>query len=824
MQSSVKYLLFLLMAVILGVTGTDALAEQVSLRSHMVDSLGPGPGPAHTITSSTGNDGWTWMSLDDAKLLKSMPAHWQLLIDQTRFSRIAVVIATGDGVQHQVEWGEYELAGFSTPGGLLRFPVAWPGNQIRGLKIGFRDIDHLSLMRKVSAMDMDAYAALRAKWLFVIGIFSGLLSSAFIYNLFISIGGGKYFKRWYMAWCAAALVYGLVWTSAASLLMPWLVGPIAVRIAYALVGAVVGLANLFLLSVLPTETVPLRLRKFVRLFAIASIVLGVAAADEHLLNAIVMDKLLNISMTLAVVSTLISLLFAARRGSRVTLLLFLGWTPVFLVFGARLARNFGILPQSDTIDYFTFISMGIESLMFSLAIANRFRVLKMERDKAADEIKAMRFETDTLRRAAHTDFLTGLGNRAAFNERMLQLLERTSPFKLFLIDIDHMKEMNDSHGHAAGDALLQFIAWRLASLASTHVYVKRIGGDEFAVLVTQDHLSELRLSTVLKSLQQCIWKYSELSTTISISVGVASSIYANSIKKLFKYADLALYEAKRRGRGRIYSFNAELKERIDRRTELVSAAKNGLTRNEFCLFYQPIVELASRQCIGAEALLRWNHPDLGLLTPTAFLELFDHNEIGPALQKRVFTLALNELKRRRSDPVSLAVNFTAMDLRGVVSAQRLLRLLAAEGINPRSLCIEVTEGVLLGRASDEPLMALNLLHKGGVRIALDDFGTGYASLLHLLQVPFDILKIDRSFIGGLAKGTGESEQIVKAVIAMGQGLGKKVVAEGVETEEQSKYLNRLGCDMGQGYLFGRPVPFPPWQESKTAYAVVKAVA
>jgi diguanylate cyclase (GGDEF)-like protein len=596
------------------------------------------------------------------------------------------------------------------------------------------------------------------------------------------------------------------------------------RLVYALVGSVVGLASLFLLSVLPADIVPHRLRQLVQASAIASIGLGLAAADERLLDAIVMDKLLNVSMALAVTSTLGALLLAVRRGDRVALLLLLGWAPVISVFGARLARNFGILAQSDAVDQATFISIGIESLMFSLAIANRFRALKTEHDKVAGEIKAIRIETDTLRRAAHSDFLTGLGNRAAFNQRIHQLFKCGLPFKLLIVDIDNMKDINDSQGHAAGDALLKFVAERLASLASANIHIKRIGGDEFAVLVLQDDLSELHLSTVLKGLQGHIWDWGEISTKISISIGEASSLCANSSETLFIYADLALYEAKRRGRGRSQAFDAEIKERIDRQTELLHAARAGLVRGEFILFYQPIVNLQTKQCVGAEALLRWKHPNLGLLTPTAFLELLDHNEIGPALQQVVFNLALGELKQSRSVPISLAVNFTAMDLRGVASAQRVLRLLAANGINPRSLCIEVTEGVLLGRAADEPLMALNLLHEAGVRIALDDFGTGYASLSHLMQVPFDTLKIDRSFVSGLGHGAGESQQIVKAVIAMGQGLGKKIVAEGIETDEQFQYLAGLGCDMGQGYLFGRPALLPPWHTALSSIDIVQAVA
>jgi diguanylate cyclase (GGDEF)-like protein len=812
----------LLLILALALFGTSASATDVSLRTHLVEA--PGPVLGQVKTAETVDGRWTWLSLHDVSFIEQMPARWQLLIDQERFSRIAIVTVTKDGVQHRIERGQYELAENSAVGGLLRFPIPWRGDQIRSLSIGFKDLSNQSLIHKVSAMDEGGFAAFQAKWLFVIGLFAGLLTSAFVYNLFINIGGTQSFTRWYLAWCAAALAYGLVWTSAAAFLLPWLVGPLAMRVVYVLVGSLVGLASMFMHSVLPSEAVPRMLRQLARLLAVSSILIGIVAADERLFNAMLTDRLLNVALAATVIVTLALLTCAARQGNRVSWLLLLAWAPVLLVFVARIARNFGLLPQHDLIDQATFISMGVESLLFSLAIADRFRVLRIERDEAAEAIKAISIETATLRHAAHVDFLTGLGNRASFNIRARQLLDSGTPFKLFLIDLDNMKELNDTHGHAAGDALLQHVARRLAPLVSELVHVTRIGGDEFGVLVGQDDLAELQLSSVLDDLQVSRWEYGATSAIASLSIGVASSHDASTIETLFKYADLALYEAKKRGRRQMYSFNSELKHRIDARAEMEHSARLGLAGDQFYLAYQPIIELESGQCVGAEALLRWNHPSLGLLTPSAFLELFEHNEIGPEIQQKVLTIALQELKKNRSNPVSLSVNFTAMDLRGAASAHRLLNQLSRGGIVPGSLCIEVTEGVLLGRASDGPLEAIRSLHKAGVRVALDDFGTGYASLLHLMQVPVDILKIDRSFISGLTQDTGESEQIVKAVISMGQGMGKKVIAEGIETMDQLARLSRFGCDMGQGYLFGRPSRIPPWQAMQSAPDVVRAVA
>jgi predicted signal transduction protein with EAL and GGDEF domain len=287
---------------------------------------------------------------------------------------------------------------------------------------------------------------------------------------------------------------------------------------------------------------------------------------------------------------------------------------------------------------------------------------------------------------------------------------------------------------------------------------------------------------------------------------------------LFQRADIALYEAKKLGRGRLQRFDDRLQQQIQSRHELIKQARVGLHDGKFSLHFQPIVDVGASSLVGVEALLRWNHPTLGQIGPNAFPAVLADNELGPALQQHVIQLAIDELHRRPRFGGTLAVNFTAMDLGGREAAQRLLAKLERARVAPQSLCVEVTEGIILGTGGTGPAEALRALHEAGVRIALDDFGTGYASLVHLKEIPVDTLKIDRSFVAGLLQPGDESEEIVRAVLALGHGLKKTVVAEGVETMAQLLRLRELGCDHAQGFLFGRPSPAFPSSESVRAAA------
>ena len=776
----------------------QAQAGEVQLRAGLSVSA---PQPAGGLPE-TGPD-WTWLTLDDPAALRAMPGEWNLLVDQVRFRRIAVAVTGADGATERISRRADQLEAHVAPGGLLKFEIGVPGPEVRALAIGFERLDDLSLMRKVTAATPGRTMIMERRWLIAMGVFAGLLASAFVYNLFVYAGQGYAFQRWYLAWVAVSLAYGLTWSNMAGLLFPIWAGPLAVRVDSVLVGMTVAFACLFLLGVLEKGMVPRPLRRAVQVGCLASVAAGVLAADERLVPARPSDLALNLSMLLCAGMLLATIAIAAVRGSRVVWLYLVGWTPVIAVYAMRTARNFGLVGHSDLVDLATFGAIGFETLVFSLLIADRFVSLKKERDAAEAHAREMEVEKDTLERAALTDFLTGLGNRAFFHERMRTLQARGERFTLFLIDIDHLKDLNDRQGHDAGDGLLKHVGERLAALAGQEIFCARIGGDEFAILALGDASSHAAVTEALDAIQGNVWARHTWSGVLSLSVGSASWAEAATLGDLFQHADLALYEAKRQGRGRRQEFDGPLRLQIQTRLDMLKAARQSLRDGAFALHFQPIVDLRSGECISVEALLRWQHPELGLLTPEAFECVLDDEEVCAAVQERVMALAIGELRRRRFAG-TLAVNFTAAELDGPEAARRLLQRLAAAEVAPQALCVEVTEGIILGRGRSDAAGALRVLHEAGVRIALDDFGTGYASLVHLKEIPVDTLKIDRSFVAGLLTDGGESEEIVRAVLALGAGLKKSVIAEGIETPAQLARLREMGCEQAQGYLFGRP--------------------
>jgi diguanylate cyclase (GGDEF)-like protein len=779
---------------------TPANATEVRLREHM---------QVAEVSASSAGDGWTWLTLEDAAALGPMPADWRLLVDQVRFEAIAVIVVKHDGQAIRQVRTAGQLQHNWAPGGVLKFDVRPPGSEIRRVHLGFKALDDLALMRKVTAVSGERAATLDARWLVLMGAFTGLLVSAFVYNLLVHVGQRHAFQRWYLGWVSVMLAYGLTWSNLAAFVVPGLAGPVAVRVDNVLVSAGVALGGMFLLSVLESGTVPRALRRAAQAAAWLCFASGWLAADERMIDAAIGDRLLNYGMVASVATSLVVIAVAISRRSRVVWIYLAGWAPVISVFAARVARNFGLVPQTDLVDYATFAAIGLESIVFSLLIASRFAMLRRQRDAARATAREMHIEQETLHRAAHTDFLTGLANRASFQSALSELWSGRGRFALFLIDVDYLKALNDRQGHDSGDALLRFIGARLADLKPAAACCARIGGDEFAILALEETGDARTVSTALDALQGSVWARGASAGIVSLSIGKASSAGAESAAELFKHADLALYDAKKAGRGRLQRFDEGLRLRIQTRSDLIKEARQALARGEFVLYFQPIIDLRHERVASVEALLRWQHPTRGLLTPGMFECVLEDPEVGPEVQRRVLKLAIAWLRRHAAAAGPLSVNFTAMDLRGADGASRLLAKLARAGVPPSALCVEVTEGTVFGRAGDEPATALRILHEAGVRVALDDFGTGYASLVHLKEIPVDILKIDQSFIDGLLEDDGASEEIVRAVLALGHGLKKEVIAEGVETIAQLTRLRELGCAYAQGFLLGRPSPTLP---------------
>jgi len=422
---------------------------------------------------------------------------------------------------------------------------------------------------------------------------------------------------------------------------------------------------------------------------------------------------------------------------------------------------------------------------------------------------ALQASYDHLFQLASIDSLTELPNRRSFQEHVMALVatQGTRRFCLALLDLDGFKTINDSFGHLAGNKVLTIVASRLRKIGDERFFAARLGGDEFGMVFTDASEADAVefFDQILEGIREPI-QIKRIQRHCSASVGLAFFPHDGvTMESLLRSADLALYHAKALGRDRGEVFRLQLKEEADRRAELLAEIENGLRLEAFELHYQPIVPIASDQDVSLEALMRWRHPERGLLTPESFLGgLLDPGiraEFGMFMLEKVFrdaaSLRENNTKIRR-----IAMNLTDSDFRSESFIDRFLTLSEATGIGPEWFCAEITEGTFLGAGQKRVRDGLERLHHAGVEIALDDFGTGHGSLTHLRELPIDRLKIDRSFIANIISSR-EDRTIVHGMIEMAHGLGKTVTAEGVETLEQARLLIRMNCDQLQGWYFSK---------------------
>ncbi|MCJ2103846.1 EAL domain-containing protein [Methylobacterium sp. E-041] len=405
------------------------------------------------------------------------------------------------------------------------------------------------------------------------------------------------------------------------------------------------------------------------------------------------------------------------------------------------------------------------------------------------------------------DTLTGLPNRALLHDRLSQAIARTtrthSPFAVLMCDLDRFKAVNDSLGHPVGDALLRVVAERMQAVLRPYDTVARIGGDEFAIVL--DYLDEPGAAACLaERLIEAVGKpvcLDEQTIEVGVSIGLAVADENDySTDDLFKRADIALYEAKAAGRNTYREFCPNVGNRIATRSQLGLDMKEAIRRGEFHLVYQPIVEATTGAVVSFEALMRWQHPLQGTISPSEFIPLAEETGLIVPLG----AWALQEACREAltwPKPIRIGVNVSAVQFRRGLE-EAVLSALATTGLPAHRLKLEVTESVLMQDA-DGVLACLHRLRALGVVIALDDFGTGYSSLSYLRRFPFDKIKIDRSFIRDIADP--DAAAIVRAVVGIGERLGMGIVAEGVETVDQLKLVRQEGCTQVQGFLFSRPL-------------------
>jgi diguanylate cyclase (GGDEF)-like protein len=484
-----------------------------------------------------------------------------------------------------------------------------------------------------------------------------------------------------------------------------------------------------------------------------------------------------------------------------TIRLYNGWS--VQSFGSAVAA--GVFSDRDALTLLIggILVSGLLGLLVWVLGTGRTRALSLVSQK-----------TRELSHQALHDPLTGLPNRALVLDRAEQMIARTARHPNMLagalfIDVDGFKHVNDSLGHAAGDQLLKVAGERLQGAMRHQDTVGRLGGDEFVVLVESD-ADEATLDVLADRLTNALRAPVELGEggkifSVTASIGVAVGRY-ESPDELLRDADLALYAAKAAGRDRYALFDVSMYGGVEGRLELASDMDGALAAEQFFLAYQPIFALPSREVVGVEALIRWQHPTRGLVAPDSFIPLAEESGLIAAIGRRVLDEACCQAAAWNAEgrAIGISVNVSAYQLGRSGFTEDVRRALRDSQIEPSSLTLEITETALMRDvgAAHEHLLEIKAL---GVRIAIDDFGTGYASLSQLQRMPVDILKIDRSFVAALSDGS-QGRELLEAIVGVGRSLSLTVVAEGIEDHSQLSALEEMGCQMAQGFLLGRPGP------------------
>jgi diguanylate cyclase (GGDEF)-like protein/PAS domain S-box-containing protein len=421
-----------------------------------------------------------------------------------------------------------------------------------------------------------------------------------------------------------------------------------------------------------------------------------------------------------------------------------------------------------------------------------------------------------LQHIAYHDDLTDLANRNCFRERLEVAVERSAPnpasrFTVLFLDLDRFKVVNDSMGHMAGNLLLSEVARRLLACASPNDLVARLGGDEFAILLedSPDVDAGMRLAQRVLEALRLPMAINNTELVPAASIGITTSdLGYRTVDEVLRDADLAMYEAKAAGRGRVVYFDSSMHVRAAEKLSLETELRRAIDEGALSIHYQPLYELSPYRLVGFEALARWTHPRRGSVSPATFIKLAEESGQIDALTDFVIARSIAQLaawqRLAPATPLTMHVNISGRDLARKSLPGHVLQTLQQHGVAPRTLTLEITETTLMQQI-DVALATMNRMRESGVRFSIDDFGTGYSSLAYLSTLPIDSLKIDRSFVMGM-QTKPQNVEIVRAVMTLGQALGRRVIAEGIETQEQLSTLLTLGVHVGQGYLLSRPLP------------------
>jgi diguanylate cyclase (GGDEF)-like protein len=412
------------------------------------------------------------------------------------------------------------------------------------------------------------------------------------------------------------------------------------------------------------------------------------------------------------------------------------------------------------------------------------------------------------------DTLTGLPNRynlhAQLNFIVSNVRRHHRPFAVLCLDLDHFKNVNDTLGHFVGDTLLADVAKKLLAIVNTNDIVSRIGGDEFIVIVN-DFDDQSALEHIIMEIVD-LFRYEWIVEThflrLSASIGVA--LYPDdtqNVDELLKFADIAMHKAKKEGRDRFCFFTASLNQKIHKEVEIASDMHQGLQAGEFVLYYQPKVDIATKKITGAEALIRWEHPIKGLISPDSFIHIAENTGFIVKLGRWIIKETMRMIRRLMDqgyNTVQIACNVSTKQFQNLLLYEEIKVLIEAYGVEPKLFSIEITESVMMNYL-ETTLEMLDNIQALGIHICIDDFGTGYSSLSYLQKLPIGSLKIDKSFVDDITAQGDNSRLLVNTIIAMGKALSLHIVAEGVEHEYQMEYLKTKGCDTIQGYYFSKPL-------------------
>ncbi|MDM6941592.1 putative bifunctional diguanylate cyclase/phosphodiesterase [Klebsiella michiganensis] len=496
--------------------------------------------------------------------------------------------------------------------------------------------------------------------------------------------------------------------------------------------------------------------------------------------------------------------------------------PLTSLASTSLAQDFNLVNLThDKIQNLYYIYSAISILLIVLCITLGLLMLKQNNTLRRAHVRMKLLATDLqaskeklqvqnrrLQYDAYHDSLTGMPNRLSFWQRLQEVVNQVRPYNgsavVMLFDLDNFKDVNDTQGHDAGDKLLQDLASRLSFFRKTSETLYRLGGDEFA-LVSHDLTEEMaleRAKVIREKISQPYQIYDSL-IQIGACIGIVISDGESRTDYLYKCADLALYEAKKEGSGNVQVFRPGLLQRQQENKSFEDDLMQALNKGEFRVYYQPIADTMNGEIYGYEALVGWFHPLRGSVPPTEFIPVAEKIGLINQLGEWVLRTAC-EAAASWSSPLKVSVNVSPIQLINSSLTDTVVGILRSTALDPHRLDLEITESDVFNE-NTRSLEILSQLRELGVQISIDDFGTGYSSLSRLSYFPFDKIKIDRSFVINIPDQKDDLD-IVRLIISMGKSLHMRIVAEGVETEEQLQSLRKLGCDLVQGYLIGKPGP------------------